>query len=476
MADRIYEDGSLGVGPDKIFDSKHPLLQKEVLASILSLFKNPPPFRKKAIETNVYIRLPQKRYAENLYPETKLRLLGLFNFWNVIYYFSPHKKLITGSWDNALNYFIPRFIFAKDYKSYYWMLRELSARLNDGHAEITLNHSLIPPKDINNYYAPFCVKYLEGKTVVARLVHDSTQIDPINKLNIGDEILAIDGIKVKELYEQWRQYVGGSNEPHYYIPLHKIPLLSRSGTKNIEVTYLHNGKKKITSLKPVSQDAYMKGFMKVYYPTIAAPYWKNLNDSTGYVRLNNIYSNQVDSVWLTLKEKKYIILDARGYPKDANIVKTIVAPFIKKIDTVCINTFPEITHPLLSRNAITIEAETVSPAPFNVKVPNNKKFILLCANGNGSQAETNIISLQKILHPITIGTQTVGANGVYNTILLPGGYAGHYSGFAVYYTDGTPNQQLGVKIDIPVDITIKGDLNGKDEILERAMNYIKYAK
>jgi carboxyl-terminal processing protease len=104
---------------------------------------------------------------------------------------------------------------------------------------------------------------------------------------------------------------------------------------------------------------------------------------------------------------------------------------------------------------------------------NNKKFILLCAVGNGSQAETNIISWQMILHPVTIGTQTVGANGVSNSIILPGGYTGHYSGFAVYYTDGTPNQQFGVKIDIPVKITINGDLQGKDEILDRAIQYVK---
>ncbi len=147
-----------------------------------------------------------------------------------------------------------------------------------------------------------------------------------------------------------------------------------------------------------------------------------------------------------------------------------------KTDTVCINAFPEITYPLASRNAVTLEPETVSPISSKIKteIYKGKRFIILCASGNGSQAETNIISWQKVLNAITIGTQTVGANGVSNTVLLPGGYAGHYSGFAVYYPDGTPNQELGVKIDVSVTPTIAGELQGKDEILESAIEYIKH--
>ena len=105
-------------------------------------------------------------------------------------------------------------------------------------------------------------------------------------------------------------------------------------------------------------------------------------------------------------------------------------------------------------------------------MPHVKKLIVLCAAGNVSQAETNIISWQKILKPVTIGTITVGANGISKSVLLPGGYVRHYSGFAVHYPDGTPNQQLGVKVDIPVSLTIKGELTGEDQILEKAIRYI----
>lgn len=185
VAEQIYEDGSLGTGPDFIL---HNSAQNKLrlLATAISCFTHPVAFHQKPFENNVLIRLPQKMYSESLYPDAKLRLLGLFNFWNVIYYFCPNKNLISGSWDEALTYFVPRFLFAKDYKSYYWMLREISGRLNDGHAEVLRNNVFLPPAGINSYYAPFCVKYLEGKTIIVKLVPGLNHVTPADQLKIGD--------------------------------------------------------------------------------------------------------------------------------------------------------------------------------------------------------------------------------------------------------------------------------------------------
>jgi C-terminal processing protease CtpA/Prc len=475
VAEQIYEDGSLGTGPNYIFED-HSKNGNHLLTKAISYLTNPPAFYKMPVETNTYIRLPQNSYANNIYPEVKLRLLGLFNLWNVIHYFCPNKNLITSPWNEVLNYFVPRFVFAKDYRSYYWLLREISAKLNDGHAEVLRNNDFLPPQGINGYYAPFCVKYLEGKTIIVKLVPGSDKSTLGDQVKVGDEIVSIDDVPIKELYRQWLKYVGISNEVNYFRSLHKFPLISRNGPKEFKLTVVRNHKILGIQVKPVEKEVYLPTFYAVYFPEIVKPYWKIINDSTGYVRVNNIYSNQVDSVWTMLRNRKYIIIDARGYPRDERIVKSIAGPFMIRADTVCINAFPEITSPILSRNAVSLEAEVVTPPLSNIVVHGKKKFILLCAAGNGSQAETNIISWQRILHPITIGTTTVGANGVSNTILMPGGYAAHYSGFGVYYTDGTPNQKFGVKIDIPVGLSIKGDLEGRDEIFEKAMKYIAQSK
>ncbi|GAB3788508.1 hypothetical protein GCM10028818_55200 [Spirosoma horti] len=470
VGEQIYEDGTLGTPPDQVLGAANPLTTDELIQHCRSLFQKPPRRNPTPIANTVYIRLPQPTYPDSLYPNRKLRLAALFNFWNVIHYFSPNKPLIKGNWDTILTYFVPRFLFASDYKSYYWLLRELSARLNDGHAEVLYQHGVLPPPGINEFYAPFCIKYLEGKTILVQLIADSTHRAANGQ--VGDQLVAIDGISIDTLYQRWHQYAGSSNESSYRDLLHKIPLVSRSGPQPFAITIVRAGKPVAMQVIPVAKSAYLTAFSHVYYPAVPKPYWRSLNDSTGYVRVNSIYSTQVDSVWQALKGRKYIILDARGYPRDAAIVSTIAAPFMTKTDTVCINAFPEITHPVLSRNAVTLEAETVSPLSSVVTVDQDKRFVLLCGQ-NASQAETNIIAWQKVLHPTTIGLPTVGANGVSNTILMAGGYESHYSGFAVYYPDGTPNQRLGVKIDLPVSLTIHGVLSGQDEVLQRALHFIE---
>ena len=43
----------------------------------------------------------------------------------------------------------------------------------------------------------------------------------------------------------------------------------------------------------------------------------------------------------------------------------------------------------------------------------------------------------------------------------------------VYYPDGTQTQRIGIVPDIEIKPTIKGIKEGRDEVLERAIQYIR---
>ena len=47
------------------------------------------------------------------------------------------------------------------------------------------------------------------------------------------------------------------------------------------------------------------------------------------------------------------------------------------------------------------------------------------------------------------------------------------SGIGVYYPDGTETQRVGIVPDVEVKPTIKGLTEGKDEVLEKALEWIK---
>jgi len=72
-----------------------------------------------------------------------------------------------------------------------------------------------------------------------------------------------------------------------------------------------------------------------------------------------------------------------------------------------------------------------------------------------------------------IGSQTAGADGNVTYFQLPGGIRGLFTGLGVYYPDGRPTQRIGIVPDIEVRPTLAGIRAGRDEVLERALQYIR---
>jgi len=74
---------------------------------------------------------------------------------------------------------------------------------------------------------------------------------------------------------------------------------------------------------------------------------------------------------------------------------------------------------------------------------------------------------------IIIGSQTQGADGNVSLIPLPGGLKTGISGLGVYYPDGRGTQRIGIVPDIEVKTTIQGIREGRDELLEKAIELVQ---
>ena len=96
------------------------------------------------------------------------------------------------------------------------------------------------------------------------------------------------------------------------------------------------------------------------------------------------------------------------------------------------------------------------------------KVVVLVNAVTQSNAEFVTMAFQTAPNVRVIGNTTAGADGNVSSILLPGGFKTWISGIGVYYPDGTNTQQTGIKIDVVVQPTIQGIINGKDEVLEKA--------
>ena len=94
-----------------------------------------------------------------------------------------------------------------------------------------------------------------------------------------------------------------------------------------------------------------------------------------------------------------------------------------------------------------------------------------------SQAEYSCMVLQAAYKRVTIiGSQTAGADGDVTGIKIPGGITTAFSGHGIHYPDGKPTQGIGIVPDIPIAPTIKGIKEGRDEVLERAIQFAKSGK
>jgi C-terminal processing protease CtpA/Prc len=90
-----------------------------------------------------------------------------------------------------------------------------------------------------------------------------------------------------------------------------------------------------------------------------------------------------------------------------------------------------------------------------------------------SQAEYTTMAFQSSPNVKVLGSQTAGADGNVSQITLPGNIVTCFSGLGVFYPDGTAAQRVGVKIDYPIKPTIKGIIEGKDELLEKAISLLE---
>ncbi|MBC9796793.1 S41 family peptidase [Sinomicrobium weinanense] len=391
----------------------------------------------------------EKEYDKELLKNEQYRLLSLFRYWNIIQYFYPNKYLLDEKWDNVLFEMIPKFINSKDITSYKKIIQELVAKVDDSHAwvDIKEERKWLPARFLN----------IDGKVVVSGFFNDSLALDKAG-LQLGDIILKANNIDIGTLIKKHVHYVPGSN---LNIKLSSTYVRMFSGEKDsIEITLNRNGKIFNKTFKRYSLD-------KLSNSTSKKVKVKTINEKIGYIDLTKIKPVEVPGIFEKFHNYKAIIIDVRGYPNFA----------FKKIS--------EYLNSEKRKFARAIQPDLSYPGRFiwddnkqmTTRSKKKKAFkgltVILVNNKTISLGEYAVMSLQTADNAITIGNQTAGADGEVTTFHFIGDYKTAVSGRAYFYPDGTQTQRKGIKIDLVLSPTIKGLLSNKDEILDRAIEYIE---
>src|ERR1700674_2891972 len=150
----------------------------------------------------------EKEYDDKTLPDSDLRLLALYRFWNIIEYWSPYRDLIKEDWDNVLREFVPQVWASDDPDEYRLAMMALIARIDDGHANLWNALTVRPPRGL--YRLPVNVRFIEGKAVVTGFTRDT--LGRATGLRVGDVILSIGGARVDSLVDAWAPYYAASNQ------------------------------------------------------------------------------------------------------------------------------------------------------------------------------------------------------------------------------------------------------------------------
>lgn len=379
-----------------------------------------------------------------------LRLLSLFRYWNIVEYFFPYKYQTDKDWDEVLNNMIPKFLYSKSEIDFYLATLELIVSIDDSHAgyynDKTSNY-------FGNYWIPVNFKLIDEKAIFTGFYNDS--LARIDDLRIGDIITRINDQKVETIFKEKEKYITGSNiSRKKYNTFYSI---FNGSSDSVKIEFIRNNETSTKSIKRYLLNEFNS-------KSEEAEKFKILDGNIGYVNMGVIEMKDVSGMMEVLKNTKAIIFDIRNYPKGtlyaiSNYISSRTNDFYKV-------TYPDLDYPgrFIWRSG--------RRSGQNGDLKFKGKVVLLANERTQSHAEFTIMCLQTGDNVTTIGSQTSGADGDFSTIEMVDGYKTGITGIGIFYPDNTETQRKGVKIDIEVKPTVQGIIDGKDEVLEKAIEFV----
>jgi C-terminal processing protease CtpA/Prc len=424
------------------------------------------------------------------FPDKNLRLLALYRYWNIIQYFFPYKYLTDKNWDEVLREYIPKFINAKTALEYQLAILQLAGETNDTHARFLMGanetgflrgtrYAPLRTNEIDSLrgtrYAPFRVRFIENKLTV--IDYFKPKLKEIAGLEIGDFITHINGKEIEYVIDSIKSYYPASNEAarRYYMATDLV----RSNNNSIHIVYNSS-----ETIKQKELTMYERSDLNMDEPNSKLSYDSIMIDKDsgfiGYITLETIKDTEISQIKKSFMNAKGIIIDIRNYP--ATFVPFALGEFFTstrkpfaKFTTGNLNNPGEFNF---SRNVSFLNNNAGNRGSlYNFKNPISEnyfqgKLVVIVNEATISQAEYTAMALRAGDNTVIIGGQTQGADGNISLIPLPGGIKAGISGLGVYYPDGKETQRIGIVPDIEVRPTLEGIKNGKDELIEQAIEII----
>jgi C-terminal processing protease CtpA/Prc len=186
-----------------------------------------------------------------------------------------------------------------------------------------------------------------------------------------------------------------------------------------------------------------------------------------YLDFERINDLELQQALPLLETATGIIIDLRGYPKPS------VNPIGHLIDqpVTCARwNVPQAKYP--DRHQLDFEFSNWTIEP---RQPRLKAKVVVMTNGSAiSYAETYLGIIEHYRLAEIVGQPTAGTNGNVNELILMASYQIWWTGMKVLKHDGSQHHGVGILPTVPVERTIKGIAEKRDEFLEKAIEIVSF--
>lgn len=394
-------------------------------------------------------------YAEPALPGVELRLLGLCRYWNMYQYYYPYLYLLP-NWNRVLPALLPDFAQARTALAYRHAALRLFAQVQDGHARFYPPDPLLEAER-GAYQIPAEVQFLDGQAVVVSVRHDG--LVPASPLQPGDVLEHVADRAVADLVRQRLPETPGSNRAAQLNTIAQNLLYGNTPQVELRVRRAGHSQRLVVP-------AVALGAVPPAQPAAADSLYRLLTQDVGYIDMARIQTAKLPLIMKAFAHTRGIVVDQRNYPGQPVLYalagwlleRPVLFSKFTQRDSTCPGRF-------LWQSPDTLLPK--SPTPYAGRV------VVLVNEKSRSQAEFTAMAFQATPRGLLLGSQTAGADGNATPITLPGGLKTLMTGIGAYYPDGRETQRVGLKIDVPVRSTITGLQQGREELLERALEIIQ---
>jgi len=331
-------------------------------------------------------------------------------------------------------------------------LSRMLASLRDGHGNV------VRAGMARGTY-PALFAWVENQLVITHVM-DTTA----TTLRRGDVVVSIDGTPARRKLEameamasaatpQWARYRSTSD----------LGRGAMAATMNVRV---RSGARANAPIRNVQLTAGPVNSREAMPTEIRPAKIADLRPGVLYVDMDRISDDDFTSALPRLRSAQHIVFDLRGYPSF-----NTTTLFSMLSDSLVMSAHfetPLTTVP--DRQRVTYREGRWRLSP---KKPRLTAKLYFLTDGRAiSSAESTMGIVEAYKMGEIIGTPTAGTNGNINPFVLPGDFTVYWTGMRVQKHDGSAHHGVGILPTVRAEPTIRGVYEGRDEVLEKALELI----